>query len=182
MEKSRFFTLSLITLFLCLSIMFVSNVQAFEVFSKDFKDGEMLPENSGYGTGNISPEISWINVPLGSKSLVLIVSDPDAPNNDFVHWLIYNIPGQVSSIPANAPVVFFNDKSIKQGVNDFNDQRYSGPWPPTGSLHRYFFTLFALDIFINASQGLKKEQLRKKLKGHVIGETQIMGTFKRQDQ
>lgn len=172
----------LTTIFLLFSFMVLANAESFEVVSKSFKNTEVLPQDSGFKTGNVSPQISWKNVPFGTKSFVLIVSDPDAPGEEFIHWLLYNIPEQTGAIPRKAPIGFLNIQQIDQGINDFGIKGYGGPWPPQGQTHRYYFTLYAMDIALNVPDELNNEQLRTRMDNHIIAQASVMGTFKRPQQ
>lgn len=128
---------------------------------------------------NISPPLSWCDIPSGTRSLALIVDDPDAPDpaapkTTWVHWVLYNIPPDAGalkegSIPSGA----------KQGINDSRRSGYSSPCPPTGR-HRYFFKLYALDIVLPDLVNPSKAVLLEAMHGHVLGTAQMIGLYQRQ--
>lgn len=144
-----------------------------------------IPARHSFSDGeNLSPALAWSNLPAGTKELALIVEDPDAPSSKpWVHWLIYKIPGDSSSLPQGikaGPAV----KEIRgalQGVNSGKVVGYQGPYPPKGSgLHHYYFTLYALDAPLEAKPGLDKEQLFSAMQRHIIGTGVLIGTYERQ--
>ena len=121
-----------------------------------------------------NPPLIIKNIPQGTKSLVLIVDDPDAPMGTWVHWVLWNIAPQTQEIKENSVPA-----GAVQGMNDFRKHDYGGPCPPSGT-HRYFFKLYALNSSLDLSQGSKKTDVEKAMKGHVIAESHIIGLYKRQ--
>jgi len=129
---------------------------------------------------DISPPMAWSDIPAGTKSLALIVDDPDAPDPaapkmTWVHWLLYNLPpmsGGLTESVKTLPV------GTKEGVNDWKRIGYGGPCPPIGR-HRYFHKLYALDIVLPDLKQPTKAQLEGAMKGHIIGEAQLMGTYQK---
>jgi hypothetical protein len=117
-------------------------------------------------------------VPEGTRSFALIADDPDAPVGTWVHWVLYNIPSSartlIESIPADAKLA---DGSIN-GKNSWGKPGYGGPCPPSGT-HRYFFKLYALDTVLNLGSGATKEQLLNAMQGHILGQAELMGKYKR---
>ena len=149
------------------------------VTSPAFEEEDFIPTVYAGVGDDISPELNWEKVPLGTKTFALICEDPDAPRGTFVHWAIYNVPGKqrklVSSIPTKPEL---EDGSL-QGHNDFGRIGYAGPLPPLGKAHRYFFNLYALDTELNVDPGLNTVKLRDAMKDHILGEGHIMGRFAR---
>jgi Raf kinase inhibitor-like YbhB/YbcL family protein len=153
------------------------------VESPDFKNGGKIPKDeTGEGADN-SPALLFSNIPKGTKNLVLIVDDPDAPRKEpWVHWVLYNIPPEVKAVPAHQPK---EDRlnglnGAEQGTNDFRQVGYNGPLPPRGhGLHHYQFHLYALDQQINVPPGATKKQVVSAMKGHVLDEGEIVGTYER---
>src|SRR5690242_19834941 len=141
-----------------------------------FQQEGMIPDKYSKDGGNISPDLSWDAVPENTKSLALIVDDPDAPSGLFVHWLLYAIPPDVTSIEEDRPAREILSNGMRQGRNGFGELGYGGPQPPSGT-HRYIFHLFALDSEIDLPPGTSRRQLNEALKGHVIGEAQLVGTY-----
>lgn len=156
-----------------------SDVATIQVMSSAFKEGGMIPRQYTCQGEDISPALSWEAGPDGTKSAALIVDDPDAPGGTFVHWVVYDLPGNVRELPENLP----RDKTLpngaKQGMNDFGRVGYMGPCPPSGT-HRYFFKVYALDAQTNLPPGKSKADLLKAMEGHIRAQGQIMGTCKRQ--
>ncbi len=127
---------------------------------------------------DISPPLSWEGQPSGVVSYVLIVDDPDAPGRVFTHWVLYNIPSDINSLPENVPKQKETAYGI-QGRNDFGRIGYGGPCPPRGKPHRYFFKLYALDVKLNLPPGASKREVENAIKGHVLAQTQIVGLYRR---
>jgi len=128
---------------------------------------------------DVSPALRWSGVPEGTQSLVLICDDPDAPGGTFVHWVIYNIPPTATELPEGVPPDPTLADGSRQGRNDFGKTGYGGPCPPPGPAHRYFFTLYALDVRLDLPAGATKAQVVEAMKGHILGEAQVMGRFSR---
>lgn len=146
-------------------------VDDMELSSSAFDDEETIPSEYTCDRADVSPPLTFSDVPDEAQSLALIMDDPDAPMGTFVHWLVWNIPPNVAG--------FAKDESITypQGSNGFGKQEYGGPCPPSGS-HRYFFKLYALDTMLDLDAGADKKQLEAAMSGHVIEESQLMGTFR----
>lgn len=142
--------------------------------SKAFQEGGMIPAQYTCTGANISPPLAWEGVPEKTKSLALIVDDPDAPGKVWVHWVAFNIPANVKEMPENVPAQENINGGGKQGTNDFKKVGYGGPCPPSGT-HRYYFKLYALDTDLNLDSTTTKDQLLKAMEGHVLGEGQLMG-------
>ena len=149
--------------------------------SPAFNNGGYIPTRYTCDGENISPPLVWKDIPKNTKSLVLIVHDPDAPVGDFTHWVVYEIPPTFKGLPAavpRTPIVF---KVVKQGYNDFGFIGYGGPCPPPwDGAHRYFFELYALDYSPSIPPGATRAEVEKALKGHVLAKAVLMGKYKRQ--
>jgi Raf kinase inhibitor-like YbhB/YbcL family protein len=129
---------------------------------------------------DVSPPLTWQNVPQGTTSFALICDDPDAPGRIWVHWVIYNIPPAATGLGEGIPADEQLDDGSRQGRNDFRRTGYGGPCPPPGDPHRYFFKLYALDTLLDLEPGVTtKAELEAAMAGHVLAETQLMGTFGR---
>jgi len=148
--------------------------------SPAFAQGEAIPSKYTCQGDDSSPALQWPAPPSGTKSLALIVDDPDAPMGTWVHWVIYNIPPETSELAEGASKAnaaeFHLPKDALQGPTSFNRSDYGGPCPPSGT-HRYFFRLYALDIALNRP-GLNKAALLDAMKGHVVAAGELMGTYK----
>ena len=156
----------------------MSNVATIQVMSSAFKEGEAIPRQYTCQGEDISPALSWETGPEGTKSIAVIVDDPDAPGGTFVHWVLYDLPGSTRELPEGLP----RDKTLpngaKHGMNSLKKLGYSGPCPPSGT-HRYFFKVYALDAQTNLPPGKSKADLLQAMKGHILAQGQIMGTYKK---
>jgi hypothetical protein len=148
------------------------------ITSSAFKEGELIPSKYTCDGDDISPQLSWSGAPENTKSFALINDDPDAPSGDWVHWVIFNIPGSVKELPENIPHDKILDNGTKQGTNDFGQIGYGGPCPPGGT-HRYYFRIYALDVYIDKDAGITKKVLISAMEGHILAEAQLIGKYKR---
>lgn len=134
-------------------------------------------------TGKSSPPpLAWSGVPVGSKSLVLIVDDPDAPDpaapkRTWVHWVLYNIPPGVTELPEGVSARSL-PKGTLPGLNDWQRTGYGGPCPPIGR-HRYFHKLYALDIVLPRLDTPDKARVEKAMRGHILAQAELVGTYER---
>lgn len=151
---------------------------SFKLSSSAFKDGAAIPRRHTCDDHDVSPTLTWESAPPGVKSFALICDDPDAPRGTWVHWVSFNIPATRHDLPENVPPKESLPDNTKQGKNDFGNIGYGGPCPPGGT-HRYFFKLYALDAMLSLQPGCTKAQLLEAMKGHILLETQLMGTYKR---
>jgi Raf kinase inhibitor-like YbhB/YbcL family protein len=143
-----------------------------------FNDGEMIPDRYTCDGADISPPLEWRLVPENTKSIALICDDPDAPVGTWVHWVYYDIPSNTKGLPENIAPQENPENGGKQGTNDFRKIGYGGPCPPGGT-HRYYFKIYALDAILNLPAGIDKKQLLKAMEGHIVGQAQLMGKYKR---
>jgi Raf kinase inhibitor-like YbhB/YbcL family protein len=139
---------------------------------------DRVPDESTCRGADVSPEIEIQGI--NATSLALIVDDPDAPSTVFTHWLIWNIP-PIETIPrAIVKTANIDDPfPAVQGTNDFGEIGYTGPCPPPGKPHRYFFRVFALDRMIDLPAGASANDLRKAMEGHVIQKGEAVATYGR---
>ncbi len=144
-----------------------------KVSSPAFEHNSFIPEKYTCDGKDVNPSLLIENIPSKTRSLALIVDDPDAPGGTWVHWVLWNIPPETKEIRENSV-----PKNSQQGLNDFRKHNYGGPCPPPGT-HRYFFKLYALDTTINLSPNSTKADLEKAVQGHVIEQAQIIGLYKR---
>jgi Raf kinase inhibitor-like YbhB/YbcL family protein len=149
------------------------------ITSTAFKEGGTIPRKYTCDGSDISPPLAWSSVPRGTKSLALICDDPDAPGKTWVHWVVFNIPADIEALPENVPDQKILSSGAKQGMSDFQKIGYGGPCPPGGT-HRYYFKIYALDIKLTSEAGITKAELLKLMKGHILGQGQLMGRYKRQ--
>ena len=139
--------------------------------SDAFLNGQSIPAKYSCIGKNISPALTWSNPPAGTQSFALIVDDPDAPAGTWVHWVLFNIPSTTTSLEESADM-----SAVAVGKNSSGNMRYDGPCPPSGT-HRYYFKLYALDSILDLSPGASKEQLLTAMKGHILAQGELMGTF-----
>ena len=151
------------------------------ITSPAFKNNSKIPSKYTCDGKNINPPLEFSDIPKETKSLVLIIDDPDAPSKTWVHWVLYSIPPSTAKIEENS------DTGGIQGMTDFGKLGYGGPCPPPASpnrgesgTHRYFFKLYALDTILDAPSGLTKQQVLEKVRDHVIEEAELVGLYNRQ--
>ncbi len=149
-----------------------------KIISSAFSEGAMIPQKYTCDGFDVSPPLNWSDAPAGTKSFALICDDPDAPAGTWVHWVLYNIPANVNSLPEKVALSETLADGTRQGINDFRKTGYGGPCPPGGT-HRYFFKLYALGVQLPAEKGMTKAKLLKAAEGHVLAEAQLMGRYKR---
>ena len=151
-----------------------------KIQSSEFKEGATIPVKYTCDDIDISPPLEWLNVPAGTKVFALICDDPDAPAETWVHWVLFNIPGDLRKLPEHVPGTETLDNGARQGKSDFGSIGYGGPCPPGGT-HRYYFKIYALDSKLDSKPGITKKELLKAMEGHILGEGQLMGRYKRKD-
>ncbi len=151
---------------------------AITITSSVFSEGGMIPKKCTCDAEDISPDLKWSGVPQGAKSLALICDDPDAPVGTWVHWVLFNIPADVTTLAAGIPADAALKNGARHGKNDFRKLGYGGPCPPGGT-HRYFFKLYALDTVLTLDSGSTKAQLLSAMQNHILAEGRLMGTYKR---
>lgn len=158
----------------------------FTLSSPAFAAGERIPALHAYRPEghNVSPPLAWDGAPPGTRELALIVDDPDAPRAEpWVHWLLYGIPPAVRELPANASRGtgrLAETRGAREGKNDFGELGWGGPLPPEGhGTHHYRFKLYALDAELPESAGATRPELLRAMAGHVLAETELVGTYSR---
>jgi len=149
---------------------------AMVLLSTAFKEGEPIPmKYSAYGE-NVSPDLAWEHAPEGVRSFALISRDPDAPIGTFYHWVLFNLPDSVRSLPEGLGRDVSLPPGGTQGTNSFRRVGYDGPKPPAGT-HRYYFDLYALDEVLALDQMTTAGQLLQAIKGHVLAQASLMGKY-----
>ena len=144
---------------------------AMKITSPEFKNNGFMPKKFTCQGQNVNPELLIEGIPSKTKSLALIVEDPDASIGTWTHWAVYNMPLATNieedSVPGDL------------AMNDFRRKEYGGPCPPSGT-HRYFFKLYALDTELDLQQDAGKRELERAMEGHILEKAEIAGLYKRQ--
>jgi Raf kinase inhibitor-like YbhB/YbcL family protein len=151
----------------------------FQLYSTAFRAGGSIPQRYTCSSDNVSPALSWAEIPAGTQSLVLILSDPDAPSGTWIHWLVYDLPANARHLPEGLPKNGDIEGGGRQGTNSFQDVGYGGPCPPPGDAHHYHFTLYALNIRIGLEAAASRAQVDRAMQGHIIGKADLVGLYKR---
>jgi len=146
------------------------------LWTTSFPVGGPIPAKYTCDGVGISPELSWKNLPPKTKSLALIMDDPDAAYLTWTHWIVYNIPPNVTEFLEDFPKDTRLTNGITQGTSDFKTIGYGPPCPPNGT-HRYFFKLYALDTMLDLEGGALVNQLTDAMKGHILAQTEILGLY-----
>lgn len=144
------------------------------ILSSEFEDSQHIPEKYTCQGEDINPPLSFMEIPHVAKSLVLVVDDPDAPTQTFVHWLVFNIDPTTPDVEEGS----IPDDGM-QGKNSAGSNGYVPPCPPSGT-HRYFFKLYALDDDLLLDETAEKEEVEEAMEGHVIDEATLIGLYEKE--
>lgn len=155
---------------------------SFIITSSEFKQGAAIPAKFTCQGDDVSPPLSWEGIPEGTRSLALVVHDPDVPSPDnpkriWVHWVLYNLTPDTSALTENTATSGL-PAGAQQGINDWNRTGYGGPCPPMGR-HRYFHRLYALDTVLDNLKKPTMKQLETAMQGHIIAEAELIGTYQK---
>lgn len=149
----------------------------FELSSPDAVGGKLAQQSSCKGAG-ISPTLKWSAPPKGTASLALIVTDPDAPEGTFVHWVLYDLPADARQLAAGQPATGQLTSGTRQGRNDFGGIGYGAACPPGANSHRYIFTLYALNTRLNLPAGVAtRGAVETAMKGHTLARSELVALF-----
>lgn len=146
-----------------------SLIATLQISSPAFDDGGSIPVEFTCDDENISPPLRWADVPDGTRSIAILVDDPDAPSGIFRHWSVFNIPAASRSIAANRPTTESLKDSRRQAVNDFGGMGYEGPCPPVGEEHEYVFFIYALSEPLELEGSPSPSDVSAALRGKVLG-------------
>lgn len=146
------------------------DMEKLAVTSDAFENGGTIPKEHTCDGDDVSPPLSIAGLPEGTKSVAIIMDDPDAPGGTFVHWVAWNLPKK--------PTISEGTSEGESGENDFGRSGYGGPCPPPGKAHRYFFKVYALDLIPEPASATRKG-LEAAMKGHVLQQGELMGTYRR---
>jgi len=176
MKHKRIIRTVLLFMFFFISpiiFMEAKDMGTLKLSSPAFKHNDFIPSRYTCDGADVNPPLLIENAPLSSKSLALIVDDPDAPAGNWVHWVVWNIDPTNYEIRENTV-----PSGALQGINDFRKHDYGGPCPPSGT-HRYFFKLYALDMMLSLGPKANKAELERAMKGRVIAQGELIGLYRR---
>jgi Raf kinase inhibitor-like YbhB/YbcL family protein len=151
----------------------VTKMATLKITSPAFQDNGYIPRQYTCDGNDVNPPLVIESVPAGTKSLAIIVDDPDAPAGTWVHWVLWNIDPNTQEIKENVVPT-----GAIPGRNDFGRHQYGGPCPPSGT-HSYFFKVYALDTMLSISPNSTKADLEKAMKKHILAQGQVVGLYKR---
>lgn len=147
--------------------------------SPDFGSGATIPKKFTCDGEDLSPALQWKAPAAATQSFALIADDPDAPVGTWVHWVLFDLPPTLRSLPQNFPKDQQASDGSRQGMNDFDKIGYAGPCPPPGKPHRYFFKLYALDTRLNLKPGATKKDVERAMQGHILARGEYLGRYSR---
>jgi len=173
-----------------------ATVAQFTLSSPSFRNNQPIPAKHSCEGEDASPALKWEGAPSGTKSFALICDDPDAPGGSWVHWVAYGIAPSRTGFEENVAKVDHSPdeynievttrtasklEGVTQGVNSFGKVGYGGPCPPRGhGVHHYHFRLYALDAELNLAPRVTRKQLESAMKGHILAQTELIGTYQRE--
>ncbi len=157
--------MKLITLF----ILWMAQYSSLKISSPAFSQNGFIPDKYSCHGENINPALAINGIPKDTKSLALVVDDPDAPRGTFDHWVVWNIPV--------AGIIEANSNPGQAGKNGAGQNAYTGPCPPSGT-HHYHFKVYALDALLDLKAGADKKALEEAIKGHILADGELVGLFK----
>src|SRR5579862_252682 len=152
---------------------------AFAISSTSFENGADIPKKFTCDGADLSPELSWVDPPSGTLSFTLIADDPDAPSGTWTHWVLFDLPANVTSLAEGVTKIDELPGGERQGRNDFRKIGYNGPCPPPGKPHRYFYKLYALSDKLDLKPGASKQEVEDAMATRILGQTQWMGKYQR---
>ena len=147
--------------------------------SAAFSDGQPIPEKYTCEGRNFSPPLSWNGGVPGAKIFALTCVDPDAPSGIWTHWIIYNLPENVTELPENISKVEAPPSGGRQGINSFHKIGYDGPCPPRGKTHHYIFEVYALNDQLKLKPKASMKDFDAAIKGHVVAQGRLVGTYQK---
>jgi Raf kinase inhibitor-like YbhB/YbcL family protein len=149
------------------------------ISTPDFTPGGAIPRTFTADGGDVSPALAFQDAPAGTQAFALIMDDPDAPVGLWVHWVLYDLPGSEGGLAQNQPRSATLDSGARQGKNSWSRMGWNGPDPPPGKPHRYFFKLYALSGPLGLEPGATAQKVEAAMKGKVLAEASLMGTYGR---
>lgn len=179
MKKTAIYILSLFFVLANVSYILAKEETAMQIKSSAFENNGTIPKKYTCDGADVSPPLSWTKAPTGTKSIALISDDPDAPMGTWVHWVLYGMSPDATSLSENVPKEKEVLNGARQGITDFRRIGYGGPCPPKGPAHRYFFKIYALDIELNLPAGATKKEVENAMKGHILSQGELIGKYGR---
>lgn len=161
--------------FFVFSLSYAGGANAVYLKSSVFPNGGKIPKQYTCDGADLSPPLSWQDIPAGTQSFVLIMDDPDAPAGVWDHWLLFNIPASTLELPEGMGSL---PQGAQAGMNSWGRHYYSGPCPPQ-KMHRYFFKLYALDAMLALPAGANKAKLEAAMQGRILGQAELLGLYER---
>ena len=148
-----------------------------QLTSSSFVADSALPAQYTCDGSDVSPALAWTGAPTGTQSFALIADDPDTPKKTVIHWLIYDLPPATRALPEGVPTKAKLPDGSRQGKNDHGKIGYSGPCPPPGAAHHYFFKLYALDYKTGMKPKANVAAVESAITGHILAETELIARF-----
>jgi Raf kinase inhibitor-like YbhB/YbcL family protein len=152
---------------------------AMKISSDAFRANEAIPQKFTCDGPDASPKLNWSEPPAKTQSFALIMDDPDAPVGTWVHWVLFDLPGETRELAEGVAKQEQLSNGARQGRNDFGKIGYGGPCPPPGNPHRYFFKLYALDAKLNLKAGVTKADVERAMKDHTLAHAELIGKYGR---
>lgn len=156
-------------------LLALGGVMAFNLTSPAFSANDRIPSQYTCDGDDYSPPLAWQEIPTGTHSFVLIVTDPDAPAGTWDHWILYNIPASIHALPVNMKAL---PPGTQVGENSWHKTTYNGPCPPDRE-HHYLFKLYALDVVLQLTDGATRPQLEAAMAQHILATTELVGRYQR---
>jgi Raf kinase inhibitor-like YbhB/YbcL family protein len=156
-----------------------AQAMALQLTTSAFLSQGTIPKKFTCDGPDVSPPLAWSGAPQGTQSFALIMDDPDAPVGTWVHWVLYDLPGDTKELPEGVPKQEQHSNGARQGRNDFRKIGYGGPCPPPGKPHRYFFKLYALDKKLDLKAGASKAEAESAMQGHILAQAELIGRYGR---
>ena len=153
----------------------------FTLTSSAFQHGNTIPRVYTCDGSNSSPPLEWANAPVRTATFTLLVEDPDAPRGTFIHWVLYDVPATIASLPDAVPRdgILPRFGGARQGRTSFGTTGYGGPCPPAGPAHHYHFLLYALDAKLGLAAGATRDDVVAAMHGHEVGRSELVGLYAR---
>lgn len=158
----------------------VGAAMQFQLSSTAFANNQAIPRAHSCQGDDTSPALQWAGAPPGTRSLALVLRDPDAPSGEFVHWVLYDLPATVTQLPSGHYAEAKFPLGGLEGQNDFGRLGYGGPCPPAGGPHHYVFTLYALSLAsLGLPSGASRDELQAAMQGKILAQTELVGVYGR---